>query len=116
MARTQLSDISAFIGKNLTENYPHTCFECGRKILFADLLCRNQKLYTREQLEKLWKCKRVYFYCCSCFRKKEIEEKQVAKNKRLIKKAKRICKKFGFNLKKSWYQTEKGDEGCLFVR
>ena len=84
--------------KKLTEEYPHICFECGKKLYFNELLVRNRKLYTREQLEKLWKCKHVYFYCCSCFRKKEIEEKQAAKNKRLIKKAKRICEKFGFNL------------------
>jgi len=59
--------------KELTEKYPHKCFnpKCANTHLsFEEMIDANTlKDIDIEQLEALWKNKRIKLYCCACYRK-----------------------------------------------
>jgi len=79
------------------KEYPHKCFDCKQQIHFAHAWgkAREQNI-SKKQFVNMWKSEVVEFYCCYCFNKIEKIEK---KNTRLLAKAKRICDKFGYELR-----------------
>ncbi|MFX0137232.1 MAG: hypothetical protein ACFFDN_26580 [Candidatus Hodarchaeota archaeon] len=82
----------------LDEQYLHRCFKCHKKIYFNHILSQNPT-FSRSYIESLWKNPMVQFYCCLHFAEAKKIQKIENKKNRLLKKAERICTKFGYKLK-----------------
>ncbi len=73
----------------LDRRYPHFCFECKKPLKFEELFDANITYYNSpnaiwrrsklnfdmplyRKLKKLWRSQVIEFYCCNCYRKKDM--------------------------------------------
>lgn len=86
-------------GSKITLLRMRECFnpKCKRILDFFDFEVMNDEKYPLKQLKKIWNSPHIELYCCTCYKKQGLFEKQAKKEERLLKKAERIMEKFGFD-------------------